>query len=168
MIYNESEDNETDFEEKNLNPLALNSLEENQKIIPLLEERLVVNFTQRKTSEIVVRKVIETKVVKINIPVRAEHLIIEQVAPIYKQLATVELEKPNSLNEQEFHEKYPEILELVNLPEDKSITHDTSLFETVIKGEVDSIEGAHEFLNSIFAQIVDVNKISRIELTLRQ
>lgn len=157
MVYNEFEDDETDFEE-----------EKNQKIIPLLEERLVVDFTRRKTSEIVVRKVVETKIVNVNIPVRAESLIVEQVAPIYKQLATIELKNPNSLNEQESYEKHPEILKLVNLPEDKSITNDISLFETVIKGEVDSIEGAHEFLNSIFDQILDVNKISTIELTLRQ
>jgi hypothetical protein len=62
-----------------------------EEIIPLLEERLTVNFTQRKVSEIVVRKEIETQIVTVEVPIRREKLIIEQVSPEYKQLAEIKL-----------------------------------------------------------------------------
>lgn len=58
-------------------------------IIPLLEERLVVDRRKRKVSEVVVRKEIETYIVEV--PVRREKLIVEQVSPEYKQLAVVDL-----------------------------------------------------------------------------
>lgn len=60
-------------------------------IIPLLEERLVVDRRKRKVGEVVVRKEIETYIVEV--PVRREKLIVEQVSPDYKQLAVVDLEQ---------------------------------------------------------------------------
>ena len=60
-------------------------------IIPLLEERLVVDRRRRKVGEVVVRKEIETYMVEV--PVRREKLIVEQVSPEYKQLAVVDLGK---------------------------------------------------------------------------
>ncbi len=59
------------------------------KSISLLEERLAVNLTKRKVGEIVVRKEVETRIVEI--PVRHEKLIVEQVEPEYKQLAVIDL-----------------------------------------------------------------------------
>lgn len=58
-------------------------------IISLLEERLVVDRHKRKVGEVVVRKEIETYIVEV--PVRREKLIVEQVSPEYKQLAVVDL-----------------------------------------------------------------------------
>ncbi len=58
-------------------------------IIPLLEERLVVDRRKRKVGEVVVRKEIEIYIVEV--PVRREKLIVEQVSPEYKQLAVVDL-----------------------------------------------------------------------------
>lgn len=58
--------------------------------IPLLEERLVINRSQHKIGEVIIRKEIETHIIEV--PVRREKLIIEQVNPIHKQIAEVDLE----------------------------------------------------------------------------
>jgi hypothetical protein len=60
-----------------------------EEVIPLLEERLVVDFHKRKVGEVVVRKEVETCIVEV--PVRRERLIVEQVSPNYEQLAVVDL-----------------------------------------------------------------------------
>jgi Domain of unknown function (DUF2382) len=57
--------------------------------LQLLEERLVVDVQRRKVGEIVVRKEIETRIVEV--PIRREKLIVEQVSPEFKQLAVVDL-----------------------------------------------------------------------------
>lgn len=58
-------------------------------VIPLLEERLVVDRRRQKVGEIVVRKEIETHIVEV--PIRREKLIVEQVSPEYEQLAVLDL-----------------------------------------------------------------------------
>jgi len=58
-------------------------------IIRLLEERLVVDRSKRKVGEVIVRKEIETRMVQV--PVRREKLIVEQVSPERKQLAEIDL-----------------------------------------------------------------------------
>ena len=78
-----------------------------EEIIRLLGERLLVERTKRKVGEVIVRKEIETRMVQV--PVRREKLIIEQVSPERKQLAEIdlgqeeltgiELTEPASLNE---------------------------------------------------------------------
>lgn len=55
--------------------------------IPLREERLVVNRHKRKIGEVVVRKEIETRMIQV--PVRREKLIVEQVSPEYKKLTEI-------------------------------------------------------------------------------
>jgi stress response protein YsnF len=60
-----------------------------EKIVPLLSERVVVDRHKRKSGEVVVRKVIETEVVEVI--VRREKLIVEQVSPSYKELAVIDL-----------------------------------------------------------------------------
>jgi hypothetical protein len=60
-----------------------------EAVIPLLEERLVVNFHKRKIGEVVVRKEIDICIVEV--PVRRERLIVEQISPQYEQLAVVDL-----------------------------------------------------------------------------
>ena len=58
-------------------------------IIPLLEERLNVEYQRRKVGEVIIRKRIETRMIEV--PVRYEKLIIEQVSPEQKSLAEVDL-----------------------------------------------------------------------------
>jgi stress response protein YsnF len=60
-----------------------------EEIIQLLEERLVVNSSKRKVGDVIVRKEIETRMVQV--PVRREKLIVEQVSPEHKQLAEIDL-----------------------------------------------------------------------------
>jgi Domain of unknown function (DUF2382) len=64
-----------------------NVLEED--IIRLLGERLIVDSTKRKIGEVIVRKEIETRMVQV--PVRREKLIVEQINPEHKQLAEIDL-----------------------------------------------------------------------------
>jgi stress response protein YsnF len=66
-----------------------------QATIRLHEERLSIRRgNRRKVGEIIVRKEIETRLVEI--PVRYEKLIVEQVSPNYEQLAVIDLEQDNS------------------------------------------------------------------------
>jgi stress response protein YsnF len=65
-----------------------------EEIIPLLAERVVVDRQKRKKGEIVVRKVIETEVIEVL--VRREKLIVEQVSPEYKELAVIDLGQTSS------------------------------------------------------------------------
>ncbi|MEH2194972.1 MAG: DUF2382 domain-containing protein [Nostoc sp.] len=60
-----------------------------EQIIRLLEERLLVKSSKRKVGEVIVRKVIETRMVQV--PVRREKLIVEQISPERKQLAEIDL-----------------------------------------------------------------------------
>jgi hypothetical protein len=60
-----------------------------EKIIQLLEERLVVNNNRHKVGDVIIRKVIETRMVQV--PVRREILIVEQISPENKQLAEIDL-----------------------------------------------------------------------------
>jgi hypothetical protein len=65
-----------------------------QASFSLLEERLRIELTQRKVGEIAIRKEIETQLVSVQVPVRREKLIIEQVSPAYKLLAEIDLGQP--------------------------------------------------------------------------
>ncbi|MEH2316050.1 YsnF/AvaK domain-containing protein [Nostoc sp.] len=69
-------------------PVNLEQVSE-EKIIRLLEERLVVESSKRKIGEVIVRKVIETRMIQV--PVRREKLIVEQISPEHKQLAEIDL-----------------------------------------------------------------------------
>ncbi len=69
-------------------PVDLEQVTEEQ-ILRLLEERLVIETSKRKVGEVIVRKVIETRMVQV--PVRREKLIVEQVSPEHKQLAEIDL-----------------------------------------------------------------------------
>ncbi|BDI17897.1 hypothetical protein ANSO36C_36990 [Nostoc cf. commune SO-36] len=62
-----------------------------EQIIRLLEERLFVESSKRKVGEVIVRKVIETRMVQV--PVHREKLIVEQISPEHKQLAEIDLEQ---------------------------------------------------------------------------
>ena len=60
-----------------------------QDIVRLVEERLVVNRSKRKIGEVIVRKEIETRIIQV--PVRYEKLIVEQISPERKQLVEINL-----------------------------------------------------------------------------
>lgn len=60
-----------------------------EDVIRLLGERLIIERSKRKVGEVIVRKEIETQIVQV--PIRREKLIVEQISPEYKQLAQIDL-----------------------------------------------------------------------------
>lgn len=104
-----------------------------EKIIPLLEERLFVDHNKQKVGEVIVRKEIETEMIQV--PVRREKLIVEQVSPQHQQLAEIDLS----------HGEIPGI-ELIN----KEISKDSSLDRGLtVSGEFISPKIASLLLNAI-------------------
>ena len=100
-----------------------------ERTVRLLEERLVVNSGQRrKVGEVIVRKEIETRIVEV--PVRREKLIVEQVSP-HKQLAVVDLRELDSDAGVEVHEA----------------TSTSS--RPIVRGNFTSAEAASRFLDAI-------------------
>jgi hypothetical protein len=67
-----------------------------QESFSLLEERLMVDLNRRKIGEIVIRKEIATQFVRVEVPVRREKLIVEQVSPEYELLAEIDLGQVNN------------------------------------------------------------------------
>jgi uncharacterized protein (TIGR02271 family) len=65
--------------------------------VQLLQEQLIVNRHKRKIGEVVVRKEVKTRLVQVQVPVRQEKLIVEQVSPELKQLAEIELGESESV-----------------------------------------------------------------------
>lgn len=70
-------------------PPALSPAVLHEEIIPLLEERLVVRRQRHKVGEIIVRKVVETRMIQV--PIRRERLVIEQISPERRELASIDL-----------------------------------------------------------------------------
>lgn len=60
-----------------------------ETVVRLVEERLVVDRSKRKVGDVIVRKVVETRMVEV--PVRRERLIVEQVGSETRQLAAIDL-----------------------------------------------------------------------------
>ncbi|MDX2239153.1 MAG: DUF2382 domain-containing protein [Leptolyngbyaceae cyanobacterium bins.302] len=67
-----------------------------EEVIPVREERLVVDHKKQKAGEVIVRKEIETEIVEV--PVQREKLIVEQVGAEPRQLAEIDLADEASLN----------------------------------------------------------------------
>lgn len=67
-----------------------------EEVIPVREERLVVDHKRQKAGEVVVRKEIETEIIEV--PVQREKLIVEQVGAEPRQLAEIDLADEESLN----------------------------------------------------------------------
>ncbi|MDZ8096980.1 MAG: DUF2382 domain-containing protein [Nostoc sp. DedQUE05] len=113
---------------------SLNNLEQipEEQIIRLIEERLVVESSKRKVGEVIVRKVIETRMVQV--PVRREKLIVEQISPEHKQLAEIDLGQGEISS--------VDLTEVERL----EVTHDNGL---TVSGEFSSPKIANLLLNAI-------------------
>ncbi len=96
-----------------------------EAVVPLLEERLVVDRHKRKIGEVVVRKEIETQIVEVQ--VRREKLIVEQVSPEYQQLAVVDLGQTQGHG--------------INVPE--------SALPATMEAKFTSVQAAIEFLEAL-------------------
>ncbi|AVH70778.1 YsnF/AvaK domain-containing protein [Nostoc sp. 'Lobaria pulmonaria (5183) cyanobiont'] len=129
-------------------PVNLEQVPEEQ-IIRLIEERLVVESSKRKVGEVIVRKVIETQMVQV--PVRREKLIVEQISPERKQLAEIDLgqgEIPGV-----------DLTEVERL----EVTHDNGL---TVSGEFSSPKIANLLLNAIALERNNNCKQVRITITV--
>ncbi len=85
----ESNDNQKEAALESLVESASTTEVLEDELIRLLGERLVIDRSKRKVGEVIVRKEIETRMVQV--PVRREKLIVEQVSPERKQLAEIDL-----------------------------------------------------------------------------
>ena len=113
--------------------------------IRLLEERLVVNRSKRKVGEVIVRKEIETRMVQV--PVRREKLIIEQVGLEPKRLAEVDLGNPEIAD-----------VPLAEMAESQTLP--------VVTAECNSVQRASQLLKAIAAQAYHGCVKVRLELVL--
>ncbi|MDZ8135874.1 MAG: DUF2382 domain-containing protein [Nostoc sp. DedQUE04] len=130
---------------------SLNNLEQipEEQIIRLIEERLVVESSKRKVGEVIVRKVIETRIVQV--PVRREKLIVEQISPEHKQLAEIDLGQGEISS--------VDLTEVERL----EVTHDNGL---TVSGEFSSPKIANLLLNAIALERNNGCKQVRVTITV--
>lgn len=127
----------------NGSPSQTNVVPKEEQIIQLLAERLVVGRRQRKVGEVVVRKVIETQMVEV--PVRRERLIVEQVSPEHKQLAAIDLGR-GELSQVELREMIPSLSD----HEVRSVSDQAlSAEQVVLSAETVSIHLALQILQQV-------------------
>jgi sporulation protein YlmC with PRC-barrel domain len=126
-----------------------------EEVIRLLEERLIVDRNKRKVGEVIVRKIIETRMVQV--PVRYEKLIVEQVNPEHKHLAEIILDGED-LND-------IDISELTSGNANGSLTTKQTN-EGTVSGEFKSPKSASLFLNAIALQRHHGCAKVRVELVL--
>ena len=134
--------------------------------ISLLEERLIVDFVRRKSGEIVIRKEIETCLLQVEIPVRREKLIVEQVSPEYKRLAEINLGQEPILNGAIDNSGQSSPYGLI------AIEHDTQHLsierpqssQKCTKRTFNSIESAKNFLDQIAKQFDNSSEAIHIEI----
>lgn len=132
----------------------------------LLEERLMVDLTRRKTGEIVVRKEVDTQILYVEVPVRREKLIVEQVSPEYKLLAQIDLGREYAGNgTPEFINNHDAILvssESKSLPLDRAPNG-----RDIISSQVDSPQAAIDLLTALAQIASDDLQTIRIEIALK-
>jgi stress response protein YsnF len=121
MTFDESINSENDPETIDVCKMTSTPRVLTDEVISLLEERLMVSFTRQKIGEIVVRREIETRILQVQVPIRHEKLIIEQVSPEYKQLAEIDLGQGNTQSIVSGEVDSPEdaidlLREIVNMP----------------------------------------------------
>lgn len=110
--------------------------------IKLLEERLVVQIDRHKVGEVIIRKEVETQIIEV--PIRREKLIVEQISPEYKQIAIIDLGT----------DPIPAIKE----------SETETRFLDVIRREFESVKLASQYLEAI-AHLPDAGCISvKIEI----
>lgn len=116
-----------------------------EEIVRLLEERVVVDTQRRKVGEVIVRKEITTEIVQV--PVRREKLIVEQVSPTQKQLAEIDLGGENYLEFAAEQLGLDENVrgEYINQPANGAGNQE----KFVVSGEFSSLRTAASLLNAI-------------------
>jgi len=116
------------------------------EVIRLLAERLIVNRTKRKVGEVIVRKVVETEFIEV--PVRREKLIVEQVSPELKQIAEIDL----GLGDLSGIELSQPQLTQATVNQDVSVEPSYSESKPMVRGEFTSPKAAGLLLEAIALQ----------------
>ncbi|MFB2982358.1 YsnF/AvaK domain-containing protein [Microseira sp. BLCC-F43] len=117
-----------------------------EEVIRLLEERLVVDLKKQKLGDVIVRKQVETRIVQV--PVRREKLIVEQVGPDRRQLAEIDLGQAE---------------EIAEVEPDKIATQDN---QPTVSGVFNSPRTASLLLDAISKQRNHGCKYVRVEIVL--
>jgi uncharacterized protein (TIGR02271 family) len=127
-----------------------------QASFSLLEERLRIELTQRKIGEIVIRKEIETQLVRVQVPVRREKLIIEQVSPAYKLLAEIDLGQPINFSGEIVNPISDNLISTNGSNESSAVEFDPQpeklarrMTPPTVYGSTDSLKAASELLKAI-------------------
>jgi stress response protein YsnF/sporulation protein YlmC with PRC-barrel domain len=120
-----------------------------EEVIRLLAERVIVDTNKRKVGEVVVRKQVETRMVEV--PVRYEKLIVEQVGSENKPLAEIVLGTGEVTG--------------VDLTQN-TISQERSRSHPTVSGEFKSPKSASLFLNAIALQRDSGCAKVRVELVL--
>lgn len=133
-----------------------------EEMIRLLGERVVVERSKRKVGEVIVRKEIETRMVQV--PVRREKLIVEQVSPERKQLAEIDLgqEEVSGIYLTEGELAAIDMPENIN-PDPKTASLDNQL---TVRGEFNSPKIASLLLNAIALERRHGCKKVRVEIVV--
>lgn len=116
------------------------------EVIRLLAERLIVNRTKRKVGEVILRKVVETEFIEV--PVRREKLIVEQVSPELKQIAEIDL----GLEDMSGIELSQPQLTQATVNQDVSVAPSPSESKPMVRGEFTSPKAAGLLLEAIALQ----------------
>ncbi len=152
-----------------------------QDVFFLLEERLQVELTRRKIGEIVIRKEIETQLVTVQVPIRREKLIVEQVSPVYELLAEIDLGQAsnsgtivNPTNDEgllvDRDRKSSSILHSRRYANDSESPPENTngrITPPTVYGSTDSLKAASELLNEIAHLTTHDCGTVRIEIELK-
>ncbi len=134
--------------EQDNTPKAMSETVVLEESIQLLEERLRVDYTKHKVGEVIVRKEIETRMIQV--PVRREKLIVEQISPDRRQLAEIDLGE-DGISDPNLQDYIPD-------------THQIS--NHMVSGEFDSPKTAAWLLDAIAHQLQHGCKRIRVEIEL--
>jgi Domain of unknown function (DUF2382) len=165
MIYDRFRDNRQQPDLVQLQTNAANSTRVlTEETIYLLEERLMVDLTKHKTGEIVVRKEVDTQILQVEVPVRREKLIVEQVSPEYKLIAQIDLGSEQIDRGAISYVNRDDSI-VVN-GNSKSLSIDNNLRSTV-GGTVTSTQSAIDILAQIAQMAGEDCETIRIEISLK-
>ena len=126
-----------------------------EEVLQLLEERVVVERSKRKIGDVIVRKEVETYMVQV--PVRRERLIVEQVSPERRELASIDLGQ-GEITGLELSNG-----ELVNGAASSTATQSAS--PSTVTVSFSSIEAAHQALADLAAQ-TSQDQPTRIDISM--
>jgi Domain of unknown function (DUF2382) len=124
-----------------------------EQVIALLEERLVVDLTRRKIGDIVVRKEIETHLLQVQVPMRREKLIVEQVSPEYQRLAEIDL--GTQVNDRSISEEIARNFGVSDLDSSSERLHSPAVVvelagtDRSLHGQTSSPQAARDLLNEL-------------------